>query len=88
MRIGLVTGEYPPQQGGVGDFTHRLTLALTALGHEMHVITRTAGKTQIPNPESQTPNPNVHRVISHWNWPSLLQVRRLARELELDVIDI
>ncbi|MBI3762512.1 MAG: glycosyltransferase family 4 protein [Chloroflexi bacterium] len=30
----------------------------------------------------------MHRVISHWNWPSLLQVRRLARELELDVIDI
>ena len=21
MRVGLVTGEYPPLQGGVGDFT-------------------------------------------------------------------
>ena len=24
MRIGLITGEYPPDQGGVGDYTREL----------------------------------------------------------------
>jgi glycosyltransferase involved in cell wall biosynthesis len=39
MRIGLVTGEFPPDQGGVGDFTHHLAEALAALGHDVHVVT-------------------------------------------------
>jgi glycosyltransferase involved in cell wall biosynthesis len=39
MRIGLATGEYPPMQGGVGDFTYELGRALVAVGHQVHVIT-------------------------------------------------
>ena len=39
MKIGLITGEYPPQQGGVGDFTRELARALIAAGHEAQVIT-------------------------------------------------
>ena len=50
MRIGLITGEYPPAQGGVGDFTRELGRALVELGHEVHVIT---GRSQIANGKSQ-----------------------------------
>jgi len=39
MRIGLITGEYPPDQGGVGDFTAELARAVAAGGHSVHVIT-------------------------------------------------
>jgi glycogen synthase len=39
MRICLVTGEYPPQQGGVGDYTHELATALAALGADVTVLT-------------------------------------------------
>ncbi|MDQ3700472.1 MAG: glycosyltransferase, partial [Chloroflexota bacterium] len=39
MRIGLVTGEYPPDVGGVGDHTHRLAHELAARGHAVHVVT-------------------------------------------------
>jgi glycogen synthase len=39
MRIGLITGEYSPDQGGVGDFTRELGKALAALSHDVHVIT-------------------------------------------------
>jgi len=46
MRIGLITGEYPPMQGGVGDFTHELGKALAALGHEVHVLTSPPHNTQ------------------------------------------
>ena len=40
MRIGLVSYEYPPQQGlgGVGSYMFRLAGALGAAGHEVHVI--------------------------------------------------
>ncbi|MEZ4516231.1 MAG: glycogen/starch synthase [Chloroflexota bacterium] len=34
----MVTGEYPPMEGGVGAFTEQLAQALAALGHEVHVI--------------------------------------------------
>lgn len=39
LKIGLVTGEYPPMEGGVGAFTQEIAKALAALGHEIHIIT-------------------------------------------------
>jgi len=50
MHIGLVTGEYPPDQGGVGDFTSQLGRVLAELGHRVHVIT---GTSITPNSKSQ-----------------------------------
>lgn len=41
MRIGLITGEYPPMQGGVGDYTRELARAMVGLGHEVFVLTST-----------------------------------------------
>ena len=40
MRIGLVSYEYPPQQGlvGVGTYMFRLAGTLGRAGHEVHVI--------------------------------------------------
>ncbi len=42
MRIGLISGEYPPMEGGVGDFTHLLGKALLKAGHEVHILTTLA----------------------------------------------
>jgi glycosyltransferase involved in cell wall biosynthesis len=33
----ILTGEYPPQPGGIADYTARLVTALTARGEEVHV---------------------------------------------------
>lgn len=38
MRIGLLTGEYPPMEGGVGAFTQALAKAMAPHGHELYVI--------------------------------------------------
>jgi glycosyltransferase involved in cell wall biosynthesis len=38
MRICLVSGEFPPMQGGVGDFTREIGLALCRLGIEVNVV--------------------------------------------------
>jgi len=35
----LLTGEYPPQPGGVGDYTRLVALSLARAGHEVHVWT-------------------------------------------------
>ena len=116
MRIGLVTGECPPAQGGVGDFTRELGRELVGLGHEVHVITgewRMAnGESQIGNRKSQisksanqqiatrntehgtrntqhaTPEVFVHRAVEGWGWGCWRQVLALARELELEVLDV
>jgi glycosyltransferase involved in cell wall biosynthesis len=44
MRIALLTGEYPPQPGGVGDYTRHLGLSLCAEGYQVAVITLQDGR--------------------------------------------
>lgn len=39
----LITGEYPPAQGGVGDYTGKLSQALRSSGLRVQVLTRPAG---------------------------------------------
>jgi len=39
MRIALLSGEYPPQPGGVGDYTRCLAEALGERGHTVTVLT-------------------------------------------------
>ena len=59
MRIGLVSYEYPPQQGlgGVGTYMFRLAGALGRAGHEVHVITGPSDR-----PPVQQPNVTIHRI--------------------------
>ena len=49
MRIGLISGEFPPMEGGVGAFTQQLAQAIAASGHEVHVITQREAR---PEPAS------------------------------------
>src|SRR5688572_26496968 len=59
MRVGLVSYEYPPQQGlgGVGTYMFRLAGALGRAGHEVHVITGPSDR-----PPVQQPNVSLHRI--------------------------
>lgn len=94
MRIGLITGEYPPDQGGVGDFTHQLGQALAELGHEVHVVTGESTNQRISesaNHESRITHhesPAVHRVVKDWQWGCWKQILAVVRELELDVLNV
>jgi len=82
MNLGLVTGEFPPMQGGVGDYTHELARAIAALGVEVHVITN-----RTVNGGRQT-MVSIHPVIARWSFPSLLQIRALSRALKLDLLNL
>ena len=83
MRIGLITGEYPPLRGGVGDFTRQLALALVAAGHDVHVLTTTRAQ-----PAPADAGIAVDPVIARWGWRSLWAARRWAASNRLDVVNV
>jgi glycosyltransferase involved in cell wall biosynthesis len=67
-------------QGGVGDFSRELALALAGLGNEVHVIAHRQARAETPL--------KLHPMVETWGPGTLLAVRRLARALSLDLINI
>jgi glycosyltransferase involved in cell wall biosynthesis len=95
MRICFVSGEYPPMQGGVGDFTRELGCALMQLGHKVVVLTssRAASSQRPPRVNRETPKvtrqePDVRPVVSRWNWASWRHVLQTMRASQSDVLHI
>ena len=95
MRIGLVTGEYPPLEGGVGAFTEQLARALAARGHEVHVITtKRARPADAPRKASALFEPValdygwLHPRIGRWRWPSLSAVADIVLRHELEIVNV
>lgn len=58
----VFTGEYPPQTGGVGDYSALLSAAIAATGADVHVWT-----TPAPGPVPEAPGVTVHRVAGRWS---------------------
>jgi len=65
----LITGEYPPLPGGVGDYTFHLARELAALGDEVHVWAPPAQR-EAPI----LPGVLVHRLRSHFGAGSLSEL--------------
>jgi glycosyltransferase involved in cell wall biosynthesis len=84
MRIGLVTGEFPPLQGGVGDYTHELACALSGQSAEIHVITDARCADFHPSREAFILHPSIRR----WSFPALFTIRSLAHSLNLDILSL
>lgn len=79
MRIGLITGEYPPMQGGVGDFCHSLALRLTEAGHTVQVLS---------GPAARTTDPRIPVTAARWGVGVFRAVRRWARDERLDLLNL
>ncbi len=95
MKIGLVTGEYPPMEGGVGAFTQELAQAMAALGHEIHIITSKAARPESAsrkaseiNEPIDLPFGKLHPYVKKWKWAALSQVVDVAIRQELDIVNI
>lgn len=88
MRIGLITGEYPPMQGGVGDFTAQLGQALVDLGHKVHVLTGAPRAARHAPRNTQHVPLTVHQAIEDWGWGCWSHVLALAQELGLEVLNV
>ncbi|HLF27858.1 MAG TPA: glycosyltransferase family 4 protein [Anaerolineae bacterium] len=83
MRIGLITGEYPPLQGGVGDFTRELARALVELGHQVVVITSSQVGVQEDSPAIR-----VEAIVPKWTRTCWRLIAEAAQRLELDVLNL
>ncbi len=81
MRIGLITGEYPPLRGGVGDYSYALAGELAAQGHEVHVLAR-------PQAQDTRAGIVVHNTMRHWGLTALPIIRRWIIENRLNVVSL
>lgn len=82
MRIGFITGEYPPMEGGVGAFTRELAVALARLGHEVHILTHQQAR------HISEAGIRVAGEVRDWNWAALLQAQRWAQQNHLEAVNI
>jgi len=98
MNVCLLTAEYPPMQGGVGDFTRELARAMTVLGADVTVLT---GERRLSSDEaklrayrnqasgsSDDEAWHVTRAVKGWGWGLLRQMPGLLRDLTPDVVNI
>lgn len=83
MRVGFVTGEYPPMQGGIGDVTRELARTMAVQGHRVYVFTRTQAI------GASEPGIEVSAAVSgKWGWPTNASIKAWAAEKQLDMIDV
>ena len=93
MNILLLTGEYRPLQGGVGDYTHELGQALIELGAQVQVMTGQApdalrpAHPPEPAPESPLELP-VIRPVARWDWAALPAVLDQVGRIRPDILHI
>jgi len=87
MRVCLVTGEFPPMHGGVGDFTKELGRALAEMGIEVSVITSARATTQDAGNVHRA-SCTVHPVIEKWDWGSWRCIIGLLGEIRPDIVNI
>jgi len=82
MRVLFVTGEFPPMQGGVGDYTAVLARALADLGASVAVVTSAQAAA------TDDSRVAVYPVVRRWGWASLGTVAGVAASRGADVVHI
>lgn len=80
MRIGIVTGEYPPMQGGVGAYSAILAEAFYESGHRIAIFSRS---------ETSSSNPAITITTTpNWHPRSLHAIRRWIQAEQLDLVNL
>ncbi len=83
FRILFITGEYPPMQGGVADYTRELGRALVELGHDVGVLTAVdATKGWVE------PGIEVFPQIDGWGWDVWSELDKVVADWQPDVVHI
>lgn len=95
LKIGLVTGEYPPMEGGVGSFTQELARAIARHGHEVHIITSLQARGQDSKRRIWSPHEPInvgyawlHPRINRWHWSAVAAIANIALEQELQIVNL
>ncbi len=95
LKIGFVTGEYPPMEGGVGAFTKELAKELDGQGHDVHIITskrarpRDKGRSLWDLKEPyEVGYATLHARVGRWRWGAMSIVAAAAARFDLDIVNI
>ncbi|HJO07877.1 MAG TPA: glycosyltransferase family 4 protein [Chloroflexota bacterium] len=80
-RVAFVTGEYPPQVGGVGDHVALLRETLEQMGVTTWVITGTT-------PELEVDHPRTARMMRRWGFSRMTALMRRLQEINPDVVHL
>ena len=82
MRIVMISAEYPPMVGGIGDYTRRLNGMLTQLGHEVAVITG-------PQGQAFRDAARIYPVrIPMWNKSAIPIIKQTISALQPEIVHI
>ena len=79
MRVLYITGEYPPNQGGIADYTAILRSELRALDVTSEVLTSS---------DCASTEPTVHPVVGTWGFPFWGVAQQIISERRIDVVHI
>lgn len=85
MRIAFIAGEFPPLQGGLGDFTRELARASALAGHAPSVLTRTAAGAPARETEQGV---TIARIVDGWGWSTARAIGRFATGAPTDVFNL
>jgi glycosyltransferase involved in cell wall biosynthesis len=97
MRICLVSGEFPPMQGGVGDFTREIGLALNRLGAAVNVVSSVKAAPALATPLTAEGGfvlarddlgLTLYPVIQRWDyscWSPIVELLKHTRSQILNV---
>ncbi|MDO8689669.1 MAG: glycosyltransferase family 4 protein [Dehalococcoidia bacterium] len=81
MKVLLISGEFPPLIGGVGDYTACLAASLCDMGVQVAVLTsRAAGRSAFPFP--------VRAEVPNWDFGCWARVRREIARHRPDLVHI
>ena len=87
LRVLIISGEYPPMEGGVADFSR--ILARHLLDQQVDVQVLTSRAAQPPDDADTHDGIVVHATMSAWGWRSLHKaLRAIQRNWQPDVINI
>ncbi|MCC6626600.1 MAG: glycosyltransferase [Chloroflexi bacterium] len=90
-RVLLVTAEYAPTPGGVGDYPARLASALAAAGARPAILTsRLPAVAGVPGPDASAPATRlpVWRVAPGWGWRMPATIDAAATAWPADIVHV
>lgn len=83
-RWGILTGEYPPQPGGVSDYTRLIAQGLSAAGDEVDVVAPTDGPAVATAPEWSTNKLRVHRLPRGFHFRNFRRIETILAAAKCD----
>src|SRR3989338_2702959 len=87
MKVMLMSGRYPPEPCGIGDYTYKLANDLNHHGHHVTVLSSIPTMTGVDTENKDTPVETI-RTISSWDFQNFRQIINVVKERNIDIIHI